>query len=70
MTEKTLKFNNISVNMKKFHMSKKAIDLMSINIDRILVSYKFNFNEAGLLAIKKVKLLNHYVLFYLKQLGI
>ena len=28
MTEKTLKFNNISVNKKEFHMSKEQIDLM------------------------------------------
>ena len=47
MTEKTLKFNNIRVNKKKFHISKKPIDLMSINIDQIVVSDKFNYNEAG-----------------------
>ena len=28
MTEKTLKFNNIRVNKKEFHMSKEQIDLM------------------------------------------
>ena len=33
MTEKTLKFNNIRVNKKEFHKSKKAIDLVSVNID-------------------------------------
>ena len=45
MTEKTLKFNNIRVNKKKFHMSKKAIDLMSVNVNKIVVSDKFNHNE-------------------------
>ena len=45
MTEKTLKFNNIRVNKKKFHMSKKAIDLMSVNIDQIVISDKFNHNN-------------------------
>ena len=45
MTEKTLKFNNIRVNKKKFHMSKKAIDLMSVNVNKIVVSDKFNYNE-------------------------
>ena len=45
MTKKTLKFNNIRVNKKKFHMSKKAIDLMSVKIDKIVVSDKFNYNE-------------------------
>ena len=37
MTKKTLKFNTIRVNKRKFHMSKKAIDLMSVNIDQIVV---------------------------------
>ena len=45
MTEKTLKFNNIRVNKKKFHMSKKAIDLMSVNISKIVLSDKLNHNE-------------------------
>ena len=47
MTKKTLKFNNIRVNKKKFHISKKAIDLISVNVDKIVVSDKFNYNEAG-----------------------
>ena len=45
MTEKTLKFNNIRVNKKKFHMSKKAIDLMSVNVNKIFVCDKFYHNE-------------------------
>ena len=45
MTKKTLKFNNIRVNKKKFHMSKKAIDLMSVNIDQIVISDKFKPNN-------------------------
>ena len=28
MTKKTLKFNNIRINKKTFHISKKAIDLI------------------------------------------
>ena len=28
-------------------MSKKAIDLMSVNVNKIVVSDKFNYNEAG-----------------------
>ena len=47
MTKTTLKFSNIRVNKKKFHMSKKAIDLMSVNLDQIVVSDKFNHNKAG-----------------------
>ena len=47
MTEKTLKFNNIWVNKKEFHKSKKPIDLMSVNIDQIVASVKFNHNNNG-----------------------
>ena len=73
MSEKTLKFNNIRLNKKEFHKSKKPIDLMSVNVDQIGVSDKFNHNEDGLnilLVNKKVRLLNHYVLFYLKWVSI
>ena len=45
MTKKTLKFNNIKVNKKKFHMSKEPINLMSVNIDQVVVSDKFNNNS-------------------------
>ena len=45
MTKKTLKSSNIIVNKKKFRMSKKAIDLMSVNVNQIVVSGKFNHNE-------------------------
>ena len=44
MTEKALKFNNIRVTKKEFHKSNKPIDLMSVNIDQIVVSNKFNHN--------------------------
>ena len=47
MTEKALKFNNIRVNKKKFHMSKKPIVLMSVNIEQIVVSDKFNHINNG-----------------------
>ena len=47
MTEKTLKFNSIRVNKKEFHKSKKAIDLVSVNIDQIVVSNKFKHNNEG-----------------------
>ena len=40
MTEKTLKFDNIRVNKKEFHKSKKKIDLDLINVDQIVVSDK------------------------------
>ena len=47
MTKKTPKFNNIKVNKNKIHISKEPIDLMSVNINQIVVSAKFNYNEAG-----------------------
>ena len=47
MTRKTLKFNNIRVNKKEFHMSKEPIDLMSVNIDQIVVSEKFKHSDKG-----------------------
>ena len=47
MTKKTLKFNNIRVNTKKFHLSKEPIDLMSVNIDQIVISDKFKHNNEG-----------------------
>ena len=45
MTKKTLKFNNIRVNKEKFHLSEEPIDLMSVNLDQIVVSDKFNHND-------------------------
>ena len=45
MTEKALKVNNIRVNKKEFHKSNKPIDLMSVNVDQIVVSNKFNHNN-------------------------
>ena len=45
MSEKTLKFNNIRVNKKKFHKSKQPIDLMTVNILQIVVSDKFKHSD-------------------------
>ena len=76
MTKKTLKCNNIRVNKKEFHMSQELIDLMSLNIDQIVIFDKFNHNNNNNVSRyfigyqKKVKLLNHYVLFYLQWVGI
>ena len=47
MSEKTLKFNNIRVNKKEFHKSKQPIDLMSVNVDQIVVSDKFKHSDEG-----------------------
>ena len=47
MSEKTLKFNNIKLNKKKFHKSKQPIDLKSVNVDQIIVSDKFKHSNDG-----------------------
>ena len=47
MSEKALKFNNISVNKKEFHKSKQPIDLMSVNVDQIVISDKFKHSDDG-----------------------
>ena len=47
MNEKTPKFNNTRLNKKEFHNSKEPNDLMSVNIDQIVVSDKFKHNNEG-----------------------
>ena len=47
MSEKTLKFNDIRLNKKEFHKSKEPIDLLSVNVDQIVVSDKFKHNNEG-----------------------
>ena len=41
MSKKTLKFNNIRLNEKVFHKFKEPIDLISVNVDQIVVSDKY-----------------------------
>ena len=47
MSGKTLKFNNIRPNKKEFHKPKQPTDLMSVNVDQIVVSDKFKQNNEG-----------------------
>ena len=47
MSEKTLKFNNIILNKKKIHQSKEPIDLLSVDLDQTVASYKFKHNDKG-----------------------
>ena len=47
MSEKALKFDNIRVNKKEFHKSNQPIDLMSVNVDQIVVSDKFKHSDEG-----------------------
>ena len=56
-------------NKKEFHKSKQPIDLDLINVDKIVVSDKLNIMMIVLnvlLVTKNAKLLNCYVLSYLK----
>ena len=45
MGEKTLKFNNIRLNKKEFHKSKKTNWLNVSKVDQIVVSDKFKHNN-------------------------
>ena len=47
MAEQTLKFSNVKFNKKEFHKSKQPIYLMSVNINQIIISYKFKHSEEG-----------------------
>ena len=47
MSDNTLKFNNIKINKKEFHKPKQAIDLDSIDTDKIVVTDKFRHSEEG-----------------------
>ena len=47
MSKKTLKFDNIRVNIKEFHKSKQPIDLDLIKVDQIIVSDKFKHSNGG-----------------------
>ena len=47
MSEKTLKFDNIRINKKKFHKSKQPIDLISVNVVQIAISDKFKHSDEG-----------------------
>ena len=63
MSEKRLKFKNIKLNKKEFHKSKEPTDLLSVDLDQIVVSYKFKHNDEGILLVtQNTKLLNimHY----------
>ena len=69
MSKKTLKFDDIVINKKGFHKSKQPVDLNLVNVDQVLISEKFKHSDMVLnilLVIKKMKLLNRYVLSYFK----
>ena len=47
MEKTALKFNNIRLNKKEFDKSKEPVDLLSVNVDQIVVSDKFKQNNEG-----------------------
>ena len=47
MSEKTIKFNNIRHNTKKFRKSKEPVDLTPVIVDQIVISDKFEHNNEG-----------------------
>ena len=47
ISEKTLKFDNVVVNEKEFHASKKPIALYFVDIDKIVISDKFKHTDKG-----------------------
>ena len=47
MIEKILQFNNVILNKKKFHKTKEPIDLLSADLDQVVVFYKFKHNGEG-----------------------
>ena len=47
MSEKTLKFDNIRVSQNEFHKTKQPIDLMSVNVNQIVVSDRLKHSDEG-----------------------
>ena len=47
MSEKTLQFNNIILDKKNRNKSKEPIDLLSVDLDQMVVSYKLKHNHEG-----------------------
>ena len=45
--KKILKFNNIRLNKKEFRRSKEPVDLLSVNVDQIVIFDKFKHNNEG-----------------------
>ena len=72
MSEKTLKFNNIILK-KQFHKSEDSIDLLSVDVDQIVVSYKFKHNNEGFkhfTGYLKNEIVKPLCIIYLKWMGI
>ena len=46
--KKTLKFNSIKFNKKEFHKFKEPFELLSVDVDQIVVSYEFKHNNESI----------------------
>ena len=46
MLKKILKFDNVKVNKKEFHVSNQTI-VLNLNVNQILISYKFEHSDKG-----------------------
>ena len=71
LSEKTLKFDNVRVDKKEFHISEQPIsnNLDLVNYDQIVVLTNLSIMMIVvniLLVTKKTELLNRYALSYLK----
>ena len=45
MSKQILAFNDIEINKKDFHASKKTIPLNSVNTNNIVISYRVKHND-------------------------
>ena len=47
MSEKILQFNNIILKKKNIHRPTEPVDLLSVDLEQIVVSHKFKHNGEG-----------------------
>ena len=68
-SEKTLKFGDVKVNKKKFHVFNQTITLYLVDTEKIVVFDKCKHSDKGFqyfFAIMLMIWLNRYALYYLK----
>ena len=67
-----LKFGEIKLNKNEFHRSKQPSYLNQAEISKIVISDEFKLDDGvkNFIGFKLVKLLNHYVLFYLRSVDL
>ena len=69
MSSQKIKFGDKEVDKKEFYSSKQAILLDSVDLNEIVVSSKWKFNDKHIniyVGILIMMLFSHYVLFDLK----